>query len=108
MTFCFALYFIRVLSFTAEVTEKQLMQVATKMGRSWKQFGRMALEISTIKLEQIVEDNPHNLVEQVFAMLRVWKMRERANATAKHLHDLLSEGDWALPSESIVFLLEGS
>ncbi|XP_062397182.1 uncharacterized protein zgc:174906 isoform X2 [Sardina pilchardus] len=88
------------------VTEQQLMLVATNMGRSWKQFGRMALGISTTKLEQIVEDNPHNLVEQTFAMLRFWSMRERSKATAKRLHGLLSEGDWALPPESINFLLD--
>ncbi|KAL2104244.1 hypothetical protein ACEWY4_001112 [Coilia grayii] len=88
------------------VTEKQLMLVASKMGRSWKQFGRVALGIETVKLEQIVEDNPCNLVEQVFAMLRVWSMRERSKATAKCLHCLLSDGDWALPRESIKFLLD--
>ncbi|XP_076133006.1 uncharacterized protein LOC143115041 [Alosa pseudoharengus] len=92
----------------AVVTEKQLMLVASNMGRSWKQFGRVALGISTIKLEQIVEDNPCYLVEQIFAMLRFWSMRERSEATAKRLHGLLSQGDWALPPESINFLLDGS
>ena len=84
------------------------MLVAKKIGRHWKQFGRVALGISTVQLDHVVADNPCNAVEQIFAMLRIWSMRERSKATAKHLHCLLSEGDWALPPDDIKFLLEGS
>ncbi|KAM7411868.1 hypothetical protein PAMA_021711 [Pampus argenteus] len=87
------------------VTEKQLMTVARAIGRSWREIGRQALDISSVKLEQIEED--HSLhTERVFAMLRYWCTRQRENATTTHLHSLLSDGDCALPPESIDFLLE--
>uniref|UniRef100_A0A3Q1GF06 Uncharacterized LOC110945799 n=1 Tax=Acanthochromis polyacanthus TaxID=80966 RepID=A0A3Q1GF06_9TELE len=87
------------------VKEKQLMSVARGIGRSWREIGRLALDIPSVKLEQIEED--HRLhAERVFAMLRYWRTRQRNKATAAHLHSLLSQGDWALPPESIDFLLE--
>ncbi|XP_078111179.1 uncharacterized protein LOC144520928 [Sander vitreus] len=87
------------------VKEKQLMTVARTIGRSWKEIGRLALDIPSVKLEQIVED--HSLhVERVFAMLRYWSTCQREKATAAHLHSLLSQKDWALPPESIDSLLE--
>ncbi|KAI4823724.1 hypothetical protein KUCAC02_012295 [Chaenocephalus aceratus] len=87
------------------VQEKQLMTVARTIGRSWREIGRLALEISTVKIEQIEEDNSIH-VERVFAMLRYWSTCQREKATAANLHSLLSQGDWALPPESIDFLLE--
>ncbi|XP_034000817.1 uncharacterized protein zgc:174906 isoform X2 [Trematomus bernacchii] len=87
------------------VQEKQLMTVARTIGRSWREIGRLALEISTVKMEQIEEDNSIH-VERVFAMLRYWSTCQREKATAANLHSLLSQGDWALPPESIDFLLE--
>ncbi|KAM9855732.1 uncharacterized protein ACBR49_001916 isoform 1-T3 [Aulostomus maculatus] len=87
------------------VEERQLMTVARAIGRSWRDIGRSALKISTVKLEQIEEDHSTH-VERVFAMLRCWRNRQRYNATAAHLHSLLSQEDWALPPESIDFLLE--
>lgn len=87
------------------VNEKQLMTVARAIGKCWREIGRLALDISSLKLEQIEED--HSLhVERVFAMLRYWKNCVRKKATSAHLHSLLSQGEWALPSESIDFLLE--
>ncbi|KAG7471917.1 hypothetical protein MATL_G00103080 [Megalops atlanticus] len=88
------------------VTEKQLMLVARGVGRSWKQVARLALEIPTVNLEQIEEENPANHVERVFAMLRLWRMRERGKATAARLHSLLSREESGLPPESIDFLLD--
>ncbi|XP_029292482.1 uncharacterized protein LOC115011418 [Cottoperca gobio] len=87
------------------ITEKQLMTVARTIGRSWREIGRLALEIASVKLEQIEEDNSCH-VERVFAMLRYWSTRQRGKSTAAHLHLLLCQGDWALPPESIDFLLE--
>ncbi|XP_068454394.1 uncharacterized protein zgc:174906 [Clinocottus analis] len=87
------------------VKEKQLMIVARAIGRSWKEIGRLALDIPSVKLEQIEEDYlPH--VERVFAMLRFWSTSQREKATAAHLHSLLSQEDLALPLESIDSLLE--
>ncbi|XP_005732590.1 uncharacterized protein LOC102212058 [Pundamilia nyererei] len=87
------------------VSEKQLMSVARTIGKSWRAIGREALEISSVKLEQIEED--HNLhVERVFAMLRHWRNSQREKATPTQLHSLLSQGEWMLPPESIDFLLK--
>ena len=81
------------------------MTVARAIGKPWREIGRVALEISSVRLEQIEED--HNChVERVFAMLRYWCNSKRREATTAHLHSLLSQGDWALPCESIDFLLE--
>lgn len=90
------------------VTEKQLMLVARGIGRSWKEIGRLALGIPSVKLEQFEEDYPNSHVERVFAMLRCWSARQRKLATTAHLHSLLSQEDWALPSDNIDFLLETS
>lgn len=81
------------------------MMVARTIGRSWKEIGRLALDIPSVKLEQIEEDHSVH-VERVFAMLRYWRTCQREKSTAAHLHSLLSQEDWALPPESIDFLLE--
>ncbi|KAF3860471.1 hypothetical protein F7725_000726 [Dissostichus mawsoni] len=73
------------------VLEKQLMTVARTIGRSWREIGRLALEISTVKIEQIEEDNSIH-VERVFAMLRYWSTCQREKATAANLHSLLTDG----------------
>ncbi|KAM7404766.1 hypothetical protein PAMP_012081 [Pampus punctatissimus] len=96
---------VNTLSGSGIVTEKQLMTVARAIGRSWREIGRQALDIHSVKLEQIEEDNSLH-TERVFAMLRYWSNRQRENATPTHLHSLLSHGDCALPPESIDFLLE--
>ncbi|KAI4886155.1 hypothetical protein NFI96_019028 [Prochilodus magdalenae] len=88
------------------VTEKQLMLVARHIGSSWKEVGRVVLEISTTRLEQIVEENPRNIRECVFTMLRDWSMREREKATAARLHSLLTQEENAVAPGSIDFLLE--
>ncbi|XP_073326785.1 uncharacterized protein [Pagrus major] len=87
------------------VKEKQLMTVARNFGKSWREIGRLALNVPSVKLEQIEEDHSVH-VERVFAMLRYWRACQREKATAAHLHSLLSQDDWALPPESIDFLLE--
>lgn len=87
------------------VKEKQLMSVARCIGKSWREIGRLALDLSTVKLEQIEEDHSSH-VERVFAMLRYWSTCQKDKATAAHLHSLLSQDDWALPAEKIDFLLE--
>ena len=81
------------------------MSVARTIGRSWREIGRLALDIPSVKLDQIQED--HSLhVERVFAMLRLWRNRQRDKATAAHLHSLLSQEDCELPLEGIDCLLE--
>lgn len=69
------------------------MSVARVIGRSWKEIGRMALNIPSAKLEHIEEDNSLH-VERVFAMLRCWCAQQREKATAANLHSVLCQGDW--------------
>ncbi|XP_064155602.1 uncharacterized protein zgc:174906 [Anguilla rostrata] len=90
------------------VTEKQMMLVARCLGRDWKQLGRVALGVSTVRLEQIEEENPRNHAERVFAMLRAWRDRERWTATAARLHALLSVDECGPPPESVDFLLDSA
>ncbi|XP_061590939.1 uncharacterized protein zgc:174906 [Cololabis saira] len=87
------------------VKEKQLMFVARNIGKSWREIGILALNISSVKLDQIEVDHSVH-VDRVFAMLRFWRNCQRGKATAPHLHSLLSQDDWALPPESIDCLLE--
>ncbi|KAI5609134.1 hypothetical protein C0J50_6136 [Silurus asotus] len=88
------------------VTEKQLMLVARNIGLTWKEVGRVALEIPSVRLEQIVAENPHSHREQVFCMLRLWSMREKEKASAVRLHSLLTQEDFGVSPGSIDFLLE--
>ncbi|KAF7696206.1 uncharacterized protein zgc:174906 [Silurus meridionalis] len=90
------------------VTEKQLMLVARNIGITWKEVGRVALEIPSVRLEQIVEENPHSHREKVFCMLRLWSMREKEKASAVRLHSLLTQEDFGVSPGSIDFLLEES
>ncbi|KAL1020865.1 hypothetical protein UPYG_G00005710 [Umbra pygmaea] len=90
------------------VKEKDLMRVAKDIGHSWREIGTGALDIPSVKLEQIQENYPHSHVDRVFAMLRCWSREKRNEATADHLHYLLSQGDWGLSPDSIDFLLETS
>ncbi|KAM9507175.1 uncharacterized protein ACWYII_048628 isoform 1-T2 [Salvelinus alpinus] len=88
------------------VVEKDLMRVAQNIGRSWRAIGTGALDIPSVKLDQILEDYPHSHVDRVFAMLRYWSTLKRHEATAANLHSLLSQDDWALLPNSIDFLLD--
>ncbi|CAB1336682.1 unnamed protein product [Coregonus sp. 'balchen'] len=91
---------------TKMVVEKDLMRVARRIGHSWREIGTGALDIPSVKLEQIQENYPHSHVDRVFAMLRYWSTLKRHEATAANLHSLLCQDDWALPPDSIDFLLD--
>ncbi|MEQ2278860.1 hypothetical protein AMECASPLE_003558 [Ameca splendens] len=86
------------------VTEKQLMTVARGLGHSWRRIGIQALDIPSVRIEQIEEETTIH-VDRVFAMLRYWRNQKRKEATAAYLHSLLSQKDLEVPSESIDFLL---
>ncbi|RVE70578.1 hypothetical protein OJAV_G00065870 [Oryzias javanicus] len=90
---------------SALVKEKQLMMVARGIGRSWREIGRLALGVPSVKLEQIEEDHSQHS-ERVFHMLRYWRHCQREEATAAHLHSLLSQKNLEISPESIAFLLE--
>ncbi|XP_025915694.1 FAS-associated death domain protein-like [Apteryx mantelli] len=75
------------------LTERDLMQVAQKTGREWQEVGIQCLGLEKSRLEQIREDNPNNVVMQVFEMLREWLRREKQHATALHLHACLAQAN---------------
>ncbi|XP_024148972.1 uncharacterized protein zgc:174906 isoform X2 [Oryzias melastigma] len=87
------------------VKEKQLMMVAQGIGRSWREIGILALDVSSVKLQQIEEDYSQHS-DRVFHMLRHWRNCKREEATAAHLHSLLSRKNFEISPESIAFLLE--
>ncbi|XP_064354836.1 uncharacterized protein LOC112996849 [Dromaius novaehollandiae] len=70
--------------------ERDLLQVAQKLGREWQEVGIQCLGLERSRLEQIREDNPNNVVMQIFEMLREWLRREKRHATAPHLHACLA------------------
>ncbi|KAM9445689.1 uncharacterized protein Hap1MRO34_024435 [Clarias gariepinus] len=90
------------------VTEKQLMMVARYIGKNWKEVGMVALEIPSVRLEQIAEDNPNSHRDRVFSMLHFWSTRERNKASATYLHSLLMQEEIGVTPGSIDFLLEES
>lgn len=81
------------------------MMVAQAIGRSWREIGRLALGVPSVKLEQIEEDHSQHS-ERVFHMLRYWRHSQREEATAARLHSLLSQKNFDLAPENIAFLLE--
>lgn len=80
------------------------MLVAYEIGNTWKAIGRMALGVTSVKLQQI-EAEQSVQVERVFEMLWSWRHGQREKATPAHLHSLLKDH---LPCDSIDFLLQPS
>ncbi|NWV29895.1 CRADD protein, partial [Origma solitaria] len=71
------------------LTEKDLMQVAQRLGKEWQEVGILHLGLERSRLEQIQEENPGNPVLWNFEMLRDWWRRERHEATASRLRSCL-------------------
>ncbi|NWY48108.1 CRADD protein, partial [Sylvia atricapilla] len=71
------------------LTEKDLMQVAQRLGKEWQEVGILHLGLERSRLEQIQEENPSNPVLWNFEMLREWQRRERHEATASQLRSCL-------------------
>ncbi|NXK70494.1 CRADD protein, partial [Sylvietta virens] len=69
--------------------EKDLMQVAQRLGKEWQEVGIMHLGLERSRLEQIQEENPSNPVLWNFEMLREWQRRERQEATVSQLRSCL-------------------
>ncbi|KAF1395956.1 Death domain-containing protein CRADD, partial [Spheniscus humboldti] len=72
------------------LTEKDLIQIAQKLGREWQEVGIGCLGLERSRLDQIREDNPRSVVMQSFEMLREWRRRERQEATAPRLRACLA------------------
>lgn len=81
--------------------------VAGCIGNGWREVGIMALGMNTTTLQQIEEDNSQHKM-RVFTMLRKWSMREREQATAAHLHSLLTQEENGVDTLKLNFLLENN
>ncbi|OPJ67300.1 hypothetical protein AV530_011049 [Patagioenas fasciata monilis] len=77
------------------LTERDLMQVAQKLGREWQEVGIACLGLGSSRLDQIREEQPRSAVLQSFAMLLDWQRREKAAATAPRLRALLAPASLA-------------
>ncbi|KAM6473695.1 FAS-associated death domain protein-like isoform 1-T1 [Liasis olivaceus] len=88
------------------VTQQQLMRLASKVGKNWKKIGILFLGMENSRLEQIEEENPKNVVMQVFRMLYDWKNREKDKATAGHLYNILNQEGVELDPSAYAFLIE--
>ncbi|NXC04602.1 CRADD protein, partial [Orthonyx spaldingii] len=71
------------------LTEKDLMQVAQRLGKEWQEVGILHLGLQRSRLEQIQEEHPGNPVLWNFEMLREWRQRERHRATVSQLRSCL-------------------
>ncbi|KAM9259202.1 uncharacterized protein RDI95_014994 [Morus bassanus] len=67
------------------LTESDLMKVARGLGKEWQEVGIACLGLERSRLDQIREDNPGNVVLQIFQMLLDWQRREKQEATASRL-----------------------
>uniref|UniRef100_A0A8C3RBL7 Death domain-containing protein n=2 Tax=Cyanoderma ruficeps TaxID=181631 RepID=A0A8C3RBL7_9PASS len=71
------------------LTEKDLMQVAKRLGKEWQEVGILHLGLEWSRLEQIQEENPGNAVLWNFEMLREWWRREKHAAAVSQLRSCL-------------------
>ncbi|XP_074835629.1 uncharacterized protein LOC142002970 [Carettochelys insculpta] len=86
------------------VSEQQLMKLAGKMGRNWKQIGIEFLGLEDHCLDRIELDNPSNTKLQVFQMLMEWRKRAKQGASTRALYIILSQ-DGALQPDALSCLL---
>ncbi|XP_042311683.1 uncharacterized protein LOC121924353 isoform X2 [Sceloporus undulatus] len=93
---------------TKRVSDSQLMKLARKMGKGWRQIGIEYLGIENSVLEQIEEENANNVVMRAYYMLRNWKNREKEGATAARLYFILHQEEVQLDSDAYAFLLESA
>ncbi|KAM3845463.1 uncharacterized protein M6D78_003155 [Vipera latastei] len=88
------------------VSQEQLMKLARKMGKNWKEIGILFLRMDISRLEQFQEEHSKNIVMQIFSMLWAWRTREKDKATADRLYNILSQEGVELDSSAYAFLLE--
>lgn len=82
------------------------MKLARKMGKNWKEIGILFLGMEMSRLEQFEEEHSKNMVMQIFSMLSDWRNREKNEATARHLYNILNQEGVELDISAYAFLLE--
>ncbi|KAL2095938.1 hypothetical protein ACEWY4_008086 [Coilia grayii] len=76
----------------ADVTDQQLMKLAKRMGKEWKQVAIGSLGVSMQELEKI-QASEEDTTMQRFRMLDQWRRRHKGEAGLAELHRCLNEDD---------------
>ncbi|XP_048362506.1 caspase recruitment domain-containing protein 8 isoform X2 [Sphaerodactylus townsendi] len=84
------------------LTDKQLMILATKMGKDWKVIGIQCLNLTIEDIEQI-EAKEEDINMYKCKMLRKWRDSEQNKGTAQHLYGCLNGS----ASHEVIEILKG-
>ncbi|XP_030432163.1 NACHT, LRR and PYD domains-containing protein 1b allele 5-like isoform X1 [Gopherus evgoodei] len=84
------------------LTDQQLMTLAKKMGKDWKEIGIECLKLEMKDIQQIQAKEEEVNVHK-FLMLEKWRKGEKSNGTAQNLYDSLKDH----VSYEIIQILEG-
>ncbi|XP_007888749.1 uncharacterized protein LOC103176795 [Callorhinchus milii] len=74
------------------ITEKQLMELAGKLGSDWRQLGIQYLGMSFADTQNF-ESQEKTQTDIIFKMLYIWRCREKEKATVWNLIKILREAD---------------
>lgn len=83
------------------MTDKQLMQLAAKLGNNWQIIAISCLDLEYQDVVTIKNEN-EILTMQIFTMLQTWRNKELNNATPSNLHEKLSQADIACDARVIL------
>lgn len=83
------------------MTDKQLMQLAAKLGKNWQIIAISCLDLEYQDVVTIKNEN-EILTMQIFTMLQTWRNKELNNATPTNLHEKLSQADIACDARVIL------
>ncbi|XP_037764482.1 caspase recruitment domain-containing protein 8 isoform X10 [Chelonia mydas] len=84
------------------LTDQQLMTLAKKMGKDWKEIAIECLKLEMKDIQQIQAKEEEVNVHK-FLMLEKWRKGEKSNGTAQNLYDSLKDH----VSYEIIQILEG-
>ena len=73
-----------------DLTDKQLLQVAERLGQEWEQVA-IYLDLSITDLDNIKAEKQSTVAMQKMRMLELWKRRRPGKATAKNLLSSLED-----------------
>ncbi|KAJ8368793.1 hypothetical protein SKAU_G00088210 [Synaphobranchus kaupii] len=79
---------------TQVMTDQQLMKVATRMGKEWKQLGIQYLGMSMLEIDEAADEE---LTMHKFKMLVKWRHKAKGEASVGHLWSCLRHDD--VPNE---------
>lgn len=85
------------------LTDQQLMTLAKKMGKDWKEIAIECLKLEMKDIQQIQAKEEEVNVHK-FLMLEKWRKGEKSNGTAQNLYDSLKDH----VSYEIIQILEGT